>query len=93
MGSPYQAVVLPARTEAHASYAHGGGLASSTVGTPASFAIVAQDTFKNERTACGDRFEVLLTGPERDHSPTRVQGSVNEYGNGTYEVEYTLTVA
>ena len=93
MGSPYQAIILPARTEAHTSYATGDGLKRSTVGRPSAFTIVARDAFRNARTACGDRFEVLLSGPERERAPTEVHGIVNEFGNGTYEVEYTLTVA
>ena len=58
MGAPFQAVVLPGRTDARHSTAHGDGLRLSVAGVPASFTIVAADAFGNERSVCGDNFQV-----------------------------------
>ncbi len=57
MGAPFQAVVLPGRTDARHSTAHGDGLRLSVAGVPASFVIVAADAFGNERSVCGDNFQ------------------------------------
>ena len=93
MGAPFQAVVLPGRTDAHQSKANGDGLKVSVAGVPASFVIVAADAFGNERSVCGDNFQVALSGPARGRSRTRVHGLVSESANGTYIVEYTVTIA
>ena len=50
---------------------------------------------------CGDNFQVSLSGPALDdhrasevaHGRSRVHALVSEYANGTYTVEYTVTVA
>ena len=90
MGAPFQAVVLPGRTDARHSTAHGDGLRLSVAGVPASFTIVAADAFGNERSVCGDNFQVALSGPARGKSRTRVHGLVSESANGTYIVEYMV---
>ena len=93
MGSPFQATILPSRTNARASSATGGGLRKCTAGVPTSFSIVARDEFGNARSVCGDDFDVTLVGPETSTGSARVHGVVSESGNGTYVVEYTVTSA
>ena len=87
MGSPFQATVLAARTNARASSALGAGLRTSVAGKPASFSIVARDEYGNARSVCGDEFVVALSGPERVPGASSVRGVVSENGNGTYTVE------
>ena len=93
MGAPFQAVVLPGRTDARRSTARGDGLRLSMAGVPSSFIITAADAYGNERSTCGDNFQVALSGPARGRSRTRVHGLVSEQANGTYIVEYTVTIA
>ena len=63
MGSPFQTVVLPGKTDAAASYARGHGLHSCVSGVPASLSIHACDELGNERSVCGDKFKVTISGP------------------------------
>lgn len=93
MGSPFQATVLAAHTNARASSAHGSGLRTSVAGAPASFSIIARDEYGNGRAVCGDEFDVSISGPDRESSTSRVHGLVSEVGNGTYTVEYAVTSA
>ena len=65
MGSPFQVSVLAGATNARASVASGPGLHTCVAGTPASFSIVARDEFGNQRSVCGDDFQVTLAGPEK----------------------------
>ena len=91
MGSPFQTVVLPANTEAQAPFAHGAGMTTAVVGVPASFTIVARDAFGNSRSMCGDNFNVTISGPSHGGGQSHLHGTVSEFVNGTYTVDYTVT--
>ena len=42
---------------------------------------------------CGDNFKVTISGPSRGKGASRVHGLVSEFSNGTYIVEYSVTIA
>ena len=89
--SPYRALVQPAVTCASRSIATpnsaapGHSLELSTSGVQADFTITAKDLYGNLKTNGNERFLVRFTGTET------ASGVVEDRGDGTYRVLYTLT--
>ena len=70
-------------------YAEGPGLRSPAAGALATFTVMAVGTDGALRSAGGDRFAVLISGP----NGARLTGDVCDNGDGTYTATYTPPVA
>jgi len=93
-GSPYPSLVLPASVCGPQSYALGAGYTVATAGTISTFFIRARDEFTNFRITGGDKFAIEAQFPIDEKNSIYQFGTVSDFGNGTYFVNYpTLTRA
>ena len=86
--SPYSAYVAPGPTSHETSIATGHGMSDAVAGVVSSFTIQAKDTYGNLRLVGGDTFDVLLTN--KVDSNTQYRGIVEDQGNSSYIVTYTI---
>ena len=98
--SPFTVPVVSGDASHETSSAHGQGLTDSVVGVVATFSIQARDTYGNLREVGGDVFDVTLTHSNNGagnsdvgvQSDVQHKGIVEDKGDGTYVVTYTLTL-
>ena len=92
LGSPYPLRIVAGPTSAPRCTAEGGGLSSSEarVGALQFVYITARDMHGNARPAGGDRFALVLDGPNQTKLAA---SSMVDYANGSYVGSYLATVA
>lgn len=90
--SPFRVLVSAARTQPDTSMMRGLGLNGAVVGRTGKFLIQARDVFGNDRASGGDPFRVSAF-PEVGGSGGRINITIQDMGDGTYDVAYVTTVA
>jgi len=83
-GSPSQLVIYPAEFSASKTLVFGSGLVTGLVGVLSPFTIVARDRYGNELLHGGQKFDIKVTGPQKQKLPV----SIVDAQNGTYFVKY-----
>ena len=88
-GSPFVLTVEPGAADFPFSTAYGIGLRSAVAGEPTPIVIQACDGEGNNKTAGGDAFAVVLTGP----GGVTIAAAPVYIGDGLYQATYTAAIA